>query len=217
MADATRGSLAALGANQRAILRAMAEESAARAALTARYRARLAPALAARSAALAAHPVDGFWATALAAHPLLAAAITPRDAAVLAHLVDVRDEYPADAGGGGGGGGVPPTRLLVPRRMAAAAATRDGGGTPPSAFPPPPAPWTFALHFHFRANPYFTNGVLTKTYTFSERGPVSALDHADLLHVGGTPIDWAPGKNVTVKVLRRGRGGRGGGAARRTV
>jgi len=85
----------------------------------------------------------------------------------------------------------------------------DGGDAPPSDFPPP-APWTFALHFHFRANPYFTNTVLTKTYTFSERGPVSALDHTDLLDVGGTPIDWAPGKNVTVKVLRRGRGGRSG-------
>ncbi|GAB0497354.1 hypothetical protein MMPV_008686 [Pyropia vietnamensis] len=76
-------------------------------------------------------------------------------------------------------------------------------------------PWTFSLHFHFDTNPYFANRVLTKTYTFSSAGPVGSMEHVDLLACEGTPIDWAPGKNVTVKVLRRPSGGRGRGRGRR--
>ena len=52
----------------------------------------------------------------------------------------------------------------------------------------------FKLDFHFSANPYFSNAVLTKSYyMIDEEDPI--LEKAE-----GTDIQWAPGKNLTVKV-----------------
>lgn len=275
MSDAMATSLEALRANQAATDALLAEHAAAVAAAAARARARGAVHVAARAAALAASPVAGFWGRALKAHPLLGMAITPRDAAVLAHLTDVRDVMPGDPEGGGegavesaeeeaeggavgqGGGGATTAgegggavgleagEAGTPRdatRTGAATTPTDNAadvaGTPGAMAPAPEAggepttpaataaalgvaaapslpdasaPWTFSLHFHFDSNPFFTNRVLTKTYTFAAAGPVGSMEHADLVSCEGTPIDWAPGKNVTVKVMRRPTGGRGRG------
>eukprot|EP00271_Cylindrocystis_brebissonii_P010651 TRINITY_DN26924_c0_g1_i1.p1 TRINITY_DN26924_c0_g1~~TRINITY_DN26924_c0_g1_i1.p1 ORF type:complete len:474 (-),score=160.78 TRINITY_DN26924_c0_g1_i1:480-1757(-) len=55
----------------------------------------------------------------------------------------------------------------------------------------------FKLDFHFSANPYFKNSVLTKTYVMmDEEDPV--LEKAE-----GTDIQWNAGKNLTVKLLKK--------------
>merc|ERR1711934_865994 len=63
-------------------------------------------------------------------------------------------------------------------------------------------PMGFTLHFHFAENEFFTNSVLTKQYDmkclpdpedpFSFEGP-------EIFKCVGCPIDWLPGKNLTVK------------------
>eukprot|EP01113_Clastostelium_recurvatum_P043187 TRINITY_DN709_c0_g1_i4.p2 TRINITY_DN709_c0_g1~~TRINITY_DN709_c0_g1_i4.p2 ORF type:complete len:410 (-),score=183.65 TRINITY_DN709_c0_g1_i4:50-1240(-) len=67
----------------------------------------------------------------------------------------------------------------------------------------------FILNFYFRENPYFTNTVLTKTYHV-----VDDETSGDLVFDGveGTPINWKPGKNLTVQVVTqkaKAKGGRG--------
>ena len=58
-------------------------------------------------------------------------------------------------------------------------------------------PKGFTLEFHFEENPFFTNAVLTKTYHMvDEEDPI--LEFAE-----GTEIDWHPGKNLCVKVMRK--------------
>lgn len=55
----------------------------------------------------------------------------------------------------------------------------------------------FRLNFKFRENPYFNNTVLTKTYhMLDDTEPV--LEKAE-----GCSIDWKPGKNCTVKVMKK--------------
>jgi len=55
----------------------------------------------------------------------------------------------------------------------------------------------FKLTFTFRDNPYFTNTVLTKTYhMLDDTEPV--LERSE-----GCTIDWKPGKNCTVKVMKK--------------
>ena len=81
--------------------------------------------------------------------------ITEKDAAILAHLVDIRT---APLGG------------------------EDHG---------------FTLSFHFSENPFFTNTVLTKTYKW-------ANEDEDMLELAkGTTINWAAGKDPTVKVMKK--------------
>jgi nucleosome assembly protein 1-like 1 len=81
--------------------------------------------------------------------------ITEKDAAILAHLVDIRT---APLGG------------------------EDHG---------------FTLSFHFSENPFFTNTVLTKTYKW-------ANEDEDMLELAkGTPINWAAGKDPTMKVMKK--------------
>eukprot|EP00775_Hariotina_reticulata_P013193 gene13193-13324_t len=55
----------------------------------------------------------------------------------------------------------------------------------------------FKLSFHFKQNPYFHNTVLTKSYfMLDDDEPVLERSH-------GTAIDWKPGKNLTVKVMKK--------------
>ena len=55
----------------------------------------------------------------------------------------------------------------------------------------------FRLDFHFDENPYFSNEVLSKSYHMvDEEDPI--LESAE-----GTDIEWAQGKNLCVKVLRK--------------
>uniref|UniRef100_A0A4X1W1Y1 Nucleosome assembly protein 1-like 2 n=2 Tax=Sus scrofa TaxID=9823 RepID=A0A4X1W1Y1_PIG len=76
-------------------------------------------------------------------------------------------------------------------------------------FSKPNEPPSFTLEFHFEPNDYFTNEVLTKTYTlksklhYSDPHPFrgSAVEHCN-----GCKIDWKEGKNITVqRVLKKQR------------
>mmetsp|Transcript_53497 Transcript_53497/g.88869 ORF Transcript_53497/g.88869 Transcript_53497/m.88869 type:complete len:376 (+) Transcript_53497:90-1217(+) len=61
----------------------------------------------------------------------------------------------------------------------------------------------FSLEFVFSENPFFTNTILSKSYYMLEEEEL-ILDHAE-----GTKIDWKPGKNVTVKLMKKKTSGRG--------
>jgi len=58
----------------------------------------------------------------------------------------------------------------------------------------------FTLHFHFEENPFFSNQVLSKDYTYSEGPePESPLnyDGPEIIATKGCSIDWKEGKDVT--------------------
>jgi len=58
----------------------------------------------------------------------------------------------------------------------------------------------FTLHFHFEENPFFSNQVLSKDYTYSEgpepESPLS-YDGPEIVSTKGCSIDWKEGKDVT--------------------
>jgi len=58
----------------------------------------------------------------------------------------------------------------------------------------------FTLNFHFEENPFFSNQVLSKDYTYSE-GPEPesplAYDGPEIVSTKGCSIDWKEGKDVT--------------------
>jgi nucleosome assembly protein 1-like 1 len=56
----------------------------------------------------------------------------------------------------------------------------------------------FKLEFTFAENEFFTNKVLTKTYLMADTSDDPVLEKAT-----GTPIEWAAGKNVTVKIIKK--------------
>jgi nucleosome assembly protein 1-like 1 len=56
----------------------------------------------------------------------------------------------------------------------------------------------FRLEFTFAENEFFTNTKLTKTYFMADGDDDPVLEKAE-----GTPIDWAAGKNVTVKIKKK--------------
>jgi len=70
----------------------------------------------------------------------------------------------------------------------------------------------FTITFHFAENPFFTDSVLTKTYTLEEDETYGELilDKAE-----GSKINWKAGKNLTVKTVTKKEGGgkRGKGKA----
>jgi len=78
----------------------------------------------------------------------------------------------------------------------------------------------FVLTFHFAENPFFVDSVLTKTYYLAEDDNIYGelvFDRAE-----GTKINWKPGKNLTVKLVKqqqksRGRGKKGGATRVTTV
>jgi hypothetical protein len=111
---ATRAVVAALGAVQRRMDEAVSRSRAARHTAADAATQKLRGLYAQRRALLAGEDAPRcFWLRALRSIDAAALAITPRDAAVLQHLVDVRYEVQQDsagsassgAGGGGGGGG----------------------------------------------------------------------------------------------------------------
>jgi nucleosome assembly protein 1-like 1 len=53
----------------------------------------------------------------------------------------------------------------------------------------------FTITFHFSANDYFTNEVLTKKFYISEDDEVTKTE--------GTEIKWKEGKNLTVKTIKK--------------
>jgi len=67
-------------------------------------------------------------------------------------------------------------------------------------------PMGFTLTFHFGANEYFSNTVLTKEYSMkcepSEDDPF-AFEGPEIYKCKGCPINWKPGKNLTVKTVKK--------------
>lgn len=64
---------------------------------------------------------------------------------------------------------------------------------------------TIILKFWFSPNPFFTNEVLTKTYVMDPE------DDEELKKTIGTDIVWKPGKNLTVKMMKKKNKNRGNG------
>jgi hypothetical protein len=64
----------------------------------------------------------------------------------------------------------------------------------------------FILEFVFNENEYFTNQVLTKTYEMldekNEEDPL-LYEGPSLVRTVGCPINWKPGKNITVKIVEK--------------
>lgn len=77
----------------------------------------------------------------------------------------------------------------------------------------------FRLDFHFAENEYFTNQVLTLTYTVTyEHGPEELMyEGVDFVKAVGTPILWEKDKDVTFKLVKKKqkkKGSKAGGAVR---
>jgi len=70
----------------------------------------------------------------------------------------------------------------------------------------------FKLEFTFAENEFFTNKVLTKTYMMADTSDDPVLEKAD-----GTVIDWAAGKNVTVKIKKKKQRNKKGSGTRTVV
>lgn len=67
-------------------------------------------------------------------------------------------------------------------------------------------PMGFTLHFHFDANDYFSDQVLTKEYFMkcepSEDDPFG-FEGPEIFRCKGCPINWKQGKNLTVKTVKK--------------
>lgn len=73
-------------------------------------------------------------------------------------------------------------------------------------FPDDEKDMSFSLNFYFSPNEYFSEHVLTKTYFFDNSLPVEnplLYDGPRIVRVQVTPITWKPGKNVTVKFVKK--------------
>ncbi|XP_006811179.1 nucleosome assembly protein 1-like 1 isoform X2 [Saccoglossus kowalevskii] len=84
-------------------------------------------------------------------------------------------------------------------------------------FSEPGQPMGFTLEFHFAANDYFTNKVLTKYYSMrsepDESDPFS-FEGPEIVSCTGCTIDWKKGKNITVKVIKKKQKHKGRGTTR---
>ncbi|KAH8878159.1 Nucleosome assembly protein 1-like 4 isoform 1 [Schistosoma japonicum] len=75
----------------------------------------------------------------------------------------------------------------------------------------------FTLEFYFSPNKYFTNDVLTKTYYFNYEIPKDdpfSYEGPEIVRTVGCVIYWNPGKNVTVKLVKKVQKRKSGGAKR---
>ena len=126
--------------------------------------------------------IPDFWLCALRNHEAVEQIIEERDEPALSHLLDVTSR--------------PLTKEDKPK-------TEDEDEDEDEE---DEAPKGFALEFHFeQPNPFFTNAVLTKVYQMVD-------DEEPILEFSqGTEIDWLPGKNLCVKVMRRKASAKKGG------
>jgi len=63
----------------------------------------------------------------------------------------------------------------------------------------------FVLHFHFKENPFFTNKVLTKEYTWRDGpDPKTPLEYdgPEIISCKGCEIDWKEGKDITKMTVK---------------
>ncbi|XP_072292085.1 nucleosome assembly protein 1-like 4a isoform X2 [Eucyclogobius newberryi] len=78
-------------------------------------------------------------------------------------------------------------------------------------------PMSFTLEFHFEANSYFNNAVLTKVYKMKaepdESDPFS-FEGPEIVDCEGCQIDWHKGKDVTVKTIKKKQKHKGRGTVR---
>jgi len=70
----------------------------------------------------------------------------------------------------------------------------------------------FKLHFHFAENAYFSDAVLTKVYYLVDD---EYYDNLVFDKVEGCKINWKPGKNLTVKLVKKKQKSRGGRSAKK--
>lgn len=79
-------------------------------------------------------------------------------------------------------------------------------------------PMGFKLFFHFSPNEYFSNSVLTKEYELKcvpdEGSDAFDFEGPAIIKCKGCPIDWAKGKNVTVKMMKKKQKHKGRGEVR---
>ncbi|XP_076374198.1 nucleosome assembly protein 1 isoform X2 [Tachypleus tridentatus] len=67
-------------------------------------------------------------------------------------------------------------------------------------------PMGFMLEFHFKANEYFNNSILTKEYEMRcapEENDPFCFEGPEIFKSKGCTIDWKRGKNVTVKTIKK--------------
>jgi nucleosome assembly protein 1-like 1 len=156
-----------------------------RRALEDKYAARFHPLYISRSEELDKGALPQFWLTAFEHCEDLRDNITDKDATALRYLRDVTctEVTAADA------------EAAVDK---ANANERKDGEMPVTM-------GSFTLHFKFDENPFFENKVLTKTYV------MDAEDDEELDQAVGCEIKWKPGKDLTVRIMKKKiRGGRGG-------
>lgn len=76
---------------------------------------------------------------------------------------------------------------------------------------------SYALEFHFAPNEYFTNAVLTKQYHLKSKVDAEepfAFEGPEIYRCEGCSIDWSPGKNLTVKTIKKKQKHKSRGAVR---
>merc|ERR1719318_2352181 len=67
-------------------------------------------------------------------------------------------------------------------------------------------PMGFTLHFHFAKNEFFTNTILTKQYDMKclpDQDDPFSFEGPEIFKCVGCAIDWLPGKNLTVKQVKK--------------
>eukprot|EP00918_Siedleckia_nematoides_P072961 GHVU01159279.1.p1 GENE.GHVU01159279.1~~GHVU01159279.1.p1 ORF type:complete len:384 (+),score=96.41 GHVU01159279.1:87-1238(+) len=81
-------------------------------------------------------------------------------------------------------------------------------------------PMGFSLEFHFEANEYFSNTILTKEYVMrSEPDPKDpfSFEGPEIIKCKGCTVDWKKGKNVTVKTVQKTQKHKGRGTTRKVT
>lgn len=125
--------------------------------------------------------IPDFWLTALTQNNVVASFIEDHDIPILKHLTNVTSKFYGDLAG-------------------------------------------FVLEFHFSPNEYFENPVLTKTFHIpdyiertstavdadQENEDEDGYGQEDVKEIIGCDIKWKPGKNVTVKLVKKKSKGKGG-------
>uniref|UniRef100_A0A182MCM0 Nucleosome assembly protein 1-like 1 n=1 Tax=Anopheles culicifacies TaxID=139723 RepID=A0A182MCM0_9DIPT len=67
-------------------------------------------------------------------------------------------------------------------------------------------PMSYVIEFHFDTNPYFKDTVLTKKYFLRckiDKDEPFSFEGPEIYKCTGCPINWNPGKNVTVKTIKK--------------
>ncbi|XP_064877483.1 nucleosome assembly protein 1-like 1 [Oncorhynchus nerka] len=79
----------------------------------------------------------------------------------------------------------------------------------------PGQPKSFSLEFNFKPNEFFTNTLLTKTYTMrSEPDENDPFDGPEIMGCTGCTIDWMKGKNITLQTIKMKQRHKGRGTVR---